>query len=101
MAGFVPKPVVPDELLRALGAHLQSVPAAAGIAADAADVEPPPELPGFDLPAALRRMGGERTLLERLLRDFVAEQADFPAQLAACPAPCSAPATSVLTAPSR
>jgi len=84
MAGFVPKPVVPDELLRALGAHLQSVPAPAGIAADAGDVEPPPDLPGFDLPAALRRMGGERTLLERLLRDFVAEQADFPARLAAC-----------------
>jgi signal transduction histidine kinase/DNA-binding response OmpR family regulator len=87
MAGFVPKPVDPDELLRALAAHLKPAaptaapPAAATAGADAA---PPPELPGFDLPAALCRMGGEHALLLRLLRDFAAEQADFSARLAAC-----------------
>jgi len=85
MVDFVPKPVDPDELLRVLGAHLKSVPAPApAAAAGDAGGEPLPELPDFDLPAALRRMGGERALLERLLRDFAAEHADFPARLAAC-----------------
>jgi signal transduction histidine kinase/CheY-like chemotaxis protein/HPt (histidine-containing phosphotransfer) domain-containing protein len=83
MVDFVPKPVDPDELLRALGRHVKTAsladaPAPAGFAA------PLPDLPGFDLPAALRRMGGERTLLERLLRDFAAEHAGFMDGLSAC-----------------
>ena len=81
MVDFVPKPVDPDELLRVLGKYLHSTPVLAGI--DEQCAAPLPELAGFDLTTALRRMGGDRSLLERLLTDFSQEHQAFPEQLGA------------------
>jgi len=83
MNDFVPKPVDPDELIRVLGHYLNSTDApqpADGMTELA--TTPLPDLPGFDLPAALRRVGGDRPLLERLLIDFALTHADFTERLA-------------------
>ncbi len=84
MNDFVPKPVDPDELIRVLSHYLNtstnSLPAAGMTEIVTA---PLPDLPGFDLPAALRRVGGDRPLLERLLIDFARTHADFTEGLAA------------------
>jgi len=84
MDAFIPKPVDPDELIRVLGNYLKAsavpLPAAAMTTIATA---PLPDLPEFDLPAALRRVGGDRALLERLLSDFAQTHADFAEQLAA------------------
>ncbi len=84
MNDFVPKPVDPDELIRVLSHYLNTSAVAlpvAGIAPIA--TAPLPDLPGFDLPAALRRVGGDRPLLERLLIDFARTHTDFTESLAA------------------
>lgn len=83
MNDFVPKPVDPDELIRVLGNYLNASDAPLPLA-NMTDLTtaPLPELPGFDLPAALRRVGGDRPLLERLLIDFADTHADFPERLA-------------------
>jgi two-component system sensor histidine kinase/response regulator len=84
MNDFVPKPVDPDELIRVLGHYLNTSTEALPAAEMTAIVTAPlPDLPGFDLPAALRRVGGDRPLLERLLIDFARTHADFTERLAA------------------
>ncbi len=84
MDDFVPKPVDPDELIRVLGNYLKAsaAPLPAAALTEIATA-PLPDLPEFDLPAALRRVGGDRALLERLLTDFAQTHADFADQLAA------------------
>ena len=68
MVDFVAKPIDPDELMQTLSrwvvAHSNAsvVPAAEPVAL--------PELPGFDLDSALRRLDGDRDSLLRLLRGF-------------------------------
>ncbi|MDP1524846.1 MAG: response regulator [Rhodocyclaceae bacterium] len=83
MNDFVPKPVDPDELIRVLGHYLNAtdapIPAAGMIEIATA---PLPDLPGFNLPAALRRVGGDRPLLERLLIDFARTHTNFTEALA-------------------
>jgi PAS domain S-box-containing protein len=75
MDAFVPKPVDPDELLRVLARYLSATPDVA-VPLPAGNAAALPDLPGFDLPKALRRVGGDRALLLRLLDDFAADHAD-------------------------
>ncbi len=82
MDAFVPKPVDPDQLVQVLARYLQETTdrqalAAQDAAARSSAEAPLPQWPGTDLPAALRRLGGDRPLLFRLLADFVAEHAGF------------------------
>ena len=84
MTDFIAKPINPDEMARVLlkwvhgGAGGEQPGVAAANGAASTIVAP---LPGFDLAAALRRLDGNQGLLNRLLLDFAAEQAQTPAQL--------------------
>ena len=84
MVDFIGKPIDPDELIKALKkwlpAHCVIVqPIANGGGSLPADLRY--DLPSFDLRAALRRLGGDRHLLTRLLLDFAEQQAEFLGQL--------------------
>jgi two-component system sensor histidine kinase/response regulator len=85
MNDHVGKPVDPDELQQALLRWIK--PRDTGTGARAAGGAPssgepvrtkelPADLPGIDMVMALRNLGGNRTLLRRLLRDFADEHVD-------------------------
>ncbi len=90
MRGHVAKPIDPELLYRTL---LPFRPAGMGAGTAAAPARPPagaagasaatPEIAGIDVAAALRRVGGNAGLYRSLLEQFVAQQADAPARLAA------------------
>jgi two-component system, sensor histidine kinase and response regulator len=71
MVDFVAKPVDPDDLIRVLQRWLPAGRVTTGsMPLDAADATPLPEFEGFDAPAALRRLHGDRAQLARLLGSF-------------------------------
>jgi signal transduction histidine kinase/CheY-like chemotaxis protein len=77
MNDYVTKPVDPATLFRVLSMWIRREPAASSPGrAPAAGVLPPEEHPGLDLGAALRRMGGNRELMARLLADFARDFGD-------------------------
>ena len=80
MNGYVAKPIEPRQLCEALAAclHRQPGPAPA-IAAGEWDF---PAVAGFDVDAALRRLGGKADLYHRLLRDFARDWGGAGARLA-------------------
>lgn len=83
MNDFVPKPVDPDELIRVLGRYLKpNETPLSSVRIEESCSTPLPNLPGFDLPSALRRVGGDRALLLRLLSDFAQSHANFSTELA-------------------
>ncbi|MBF0625492.1 MAG: response regulator [Magnetococcales bacterium] len=92
MNDHICKPIDPGELLKAL---TRWVPPGAGSAApgtrrtedrDSPAAEPPPALPaipGIDLEAGLKQVGGNQRLLRKLLAEFRTDYQDLPAILAA------------------
>ena len=83
MVDFLAKPIDPEELAetlqRWLRPHSRDVAAVLPVSTTplATRISPAlaaPELPGFDWAGALRRLDGDRALLERLLYAFVVEQ---------------------------
>ncbi|MFY3386292.1 CHASE domain-containing protein [Paracidovorax sp. MALMAid1276] len=96
MDGFVGKPIDPEELIRALcqwtgaraaapsptGANIAANPRVAAEARDAlGPLAPLEQLEGVDVHGALARMGGDRRLYQRLLRDFAHRAARLPDEL--------------------
>ncbi len=83
MVDFVSKPIDPDELTQVLQHWIKP----RGEGANAVELATPGNaalpafLPGYDLDQALKRLGGNRDLLVRLLRSFVKEHAGTLAQL--------------------
>jgi len=79
IAGILPLParnsLVLDAVVRALarGDEDQGVPAAAEPVQPAPSTDPLAGLPGFDAAAVLRRLGGKRALLIKLLREFAGD----------------------------
>ncbi|TAN48155.1 MAG: response regulator, partial [Methylococcaceae bacterium] len=91
MVDFLAKPIDPGELLNVLKKWLpadflkvqaRSIEEPAQTAGPVDSASLPYNLPGFDLPIALRRLGGDRHLLTRLLLNFAEEQAAMTTQLA-------------------
>jgi signal transduction histidine kinase/CheY-like chemotaxis protein len=85
MNDHIPKPINVREMFATLARWVRPHPAASGDtlpdAPSSADLDSgpptwPQTLPGFDMEAGLRRMGGNRPLLLRLLRDFAENYAD-------------------------
>jgi PAS domain S-box-containing protein len=77
MNDHVAKPVVPQEMLETLAKWIrpgaENDPPFRFVAAPRDAGQVLPELPGFDLDAALERVGGNRALLETLLLNFSAQ----------------------------
>ncbi len=88
MNDFVTKPVMPEDLQRALAACLPDCPAVspeepAQAPGDEVAADAPPDTPAavFDLDVALKFVKGKRELLLRLLDNFVRSQAGVMVQL--------------------
>ncbi|MBL8397828.1 MAG: response regulator [Candidatus Accumulibacter sp.] len=92
MVDFVAKPIDPDHLERVLATWIKThhrqatLPALAPSKPFLSLVSPSLDFsqftpPNFSIPAALCRVQGNGTLLQRLLRDFSAEMADLPERL--------------------
>ncbi len=77
MNDHVAKPVVPQEMIATLAkwirAGTENDPRCTLVASANEAAQAMPELPGFDLAAALSRVGGNRILLEKLLLNFAAQ----------------------------
>jgi PAS domain S-box-containing protein len=81
MNDYVTKPVDPDRLKAVLGRWLKQRPrmdvtdvaVATAKVGKSMPVSLPDEIPGVDVPDALKRLFGNRTLLLKLLRDFTRE----------------------------
>jgi signal transduction histidine kinase/CheY-like chemotaxis protein/CHASE3 domain sensor protein len=84
MNDHISKPIDPEMLFSTLARYHH--PAAAGAEAPAravvADESPVPSVEGLDTADGLLRVAGNRRLYVKLLRQFVAQQADAPAQIA-------------------
>lgn len=79
MDGHVGKPITREALEQAIRQHARAITAAASPGFNcpqAGSATAAPALPECDLPAALARLGGERTLLEDLLAIFLYELPD-------------------------
>lgn len=92
MNDHVTKPIEPDELLatllrwvkpRAVATPLPPRAVGEETVAEVQTSEPPAEYPGVDLEIALKRLSGNRTLLEKLLREFYQGWKDGAAQIRA------------------
>jgi CheY-like chemotaxis protein/HPt (histidine-containing phosphotransfer) domain-containing protein len=92
MNDFVPKPVDPEELLRAIlrclpskesGVAAPQAIAPGGQVAPAAPVAVPPvhPLPGVDMASVMRRFNGRTAIIHSLFRQFSREFASSPQQL--------------------
>lgn len=100
MVDFISKPVNPQDLIRTLLKWTRPAQSRAAVAADdkkgrntpaTAFVAQPDtlpghdrsssELPGFELPEVLQRLGGDQAVLRRLLHRFAEDYGDFSAQL--------------------
>jgi PAS domain S-box-containing protein len=84
MNDFIAKPIDSKELARVLQLWLNGADRESGSAepvAGSTAAALPGTLPGWDLEQALSRLDGDSGLLMRLLREFVAEQADLPMQV--------------------
>jgi len=83
MVDFVSKPIDPDELTQVLRHWIKPRGEGANAVgyATPGNASLPAFLPGYDLDQALKRLGGNRDLLVRLLRSFVKEHAGTLAQL--------------------
>jgi two-component system sensor histidine kinase/response regulator len=85
MNDHISKPIDPAMLFETVGRYLRPATAAVEKAAPVPPPAPPGDLPviaGLDATDGLRRVGGNRKLYEKLLRQFIDQQADAPAQLA-------------------
>jgi signal transduction histidine kinase/CheY-like chemotaxis protein len=85
---YIPKPIEPDDLYRALVKWIKPGeraflpdPSVSAPAADAAELALPESLPGLDIQSGLARVGGNARLYVDLLQDFARHYADSPAQL--------------------
>ena len=86
MNDYVTKPIEPEALYRVLGQWIQSVERPAEAPPPDPEVAPPSvaslqDLPGLELPTALRRVGGKPELLRRLLAEFHRVYQEAPIQL--------------------
>jgi CheY-like chemotaxis protein len=75
MNDYVSKPVDPDQLLATLARWIKPDPGRGAVAlpvriACEAPVDFPTQIPGVDLESALRRLSGDRELIDNLLHDF-------------------------------
>ena len=86
MNDHVAKPIDPEALFETVGRYFQPQAAPAATPAEVtspASVDDIPSVPGLNADDGLRRVAGNRKLYLKLLRQFAAEQADAPAQVAA------------------
>jgi two-component system sensor histidine kinase/response regulator len=96
MDGHLAKPIDPAILFETVRQHWHSPPEAAATTTEEASAaipatseaplaaeEPLPEVAGLDAADGLLRVAGNRTLYLKLLRQFVEQQADAPAQIGA------------------
>ena len=90
MADHISKPIDPSALFETVAKYYQpgaraAAPAAspARAAADAGEEPPLPQVAGLDCSDGLRRVGNNRTLYLKLLRQFANQQADAPERVAA------------------
>lgn len=75
MNDYVSKPVDPDQLLATLARWIKPDPSRIAVVlpvriACEASVDFPTQIPGVDLESALRRLSGDRELIDNLLHDF-------------------------------
>jgi signal transduction histidine kinase/CheY-like chemotaxis protein len=87
MNDHISKPIDPAMLFETVGRYLRPAVASAekpALVAPPAPAKPDdlPAIAGLDTTDGLRRVGGNRKLYEKLLRQFIDQQADAPAQLA-------------------
>ncbi len=86
MNDHVAKPILPQELVHALLRWIEPKPALDPMASKSipvtSEISLPDDLPGFDLPAALDRLGGNQALLLDLLKKFSLQFADTQSVLA-------------------
>ncbi len=81
MVDFVAKPVDPEELSLCLKKWLHAYVRRTPVSAAERAAPELPELPGFDLAAALHRLDGDLSRLTRLLRGYAEERRDALLQL--------------------
>ncbi len=83
MNDHVAKPIDVAELLSTLGRWTRSATAGRPVSTPPATTGGAPELPGVEVSAALRRLGGSVAVYQRLLQQFADQQADAPAAIRA------------------